>query len=274
MKSLFFHPSYLLAISFFGLSQFIGITIALSAYARATELPSTEGFTGLDFLIIFFFATIILLLLLKYVKKPIVFIILFYIAIVQGVWIFSSNLFEFPLSVGIFLVLIFSLYWFRNVLTHDILIIIAIAGIAAFFGLLIDPLSAITVLVILAMYDYWAVYKTKHMVKLFKGMAEKKVHFAYIIPLELKGLYTKLKHVNVGSGFFFLGTGDVALPLILAIASLKISLAAALWVSIGALGGYTLLYYIFVRNRGGKPMAGLPPIVTGSLVGFLIGYFF
>ncbi len=129
------------------------------------------------------------------------------------------------------------------------------------------------ILILLAFYDFWAVYKTKHMVKMFRGMAEAKVHLALIIPQTFFGLFQKVKNVSPTTEFMFLGTGDIVIPAILVVSALKISILSSFITGLGAILGFILLYAIFVTQEKREPMPGLPPIILGTLFGFLISFY-
>jgi presenilin-like A22 family membrane protease len=205
------------------------------------------------------------------VKKPWIITGLFYLAIAEGIWIFASAFYDFPFSLAFTASLLIFLFWFRNVLIHNIAIIIAIASISVIFGAQLSPHAVIFILLVLAVYDYWAVYRTRHMVEMFQGMAKQKVHFALIVPQRAKELYKKLKNVSVSKEFMFLGTGDIALPLILSISAITMGLRVSIWTSIGAIVGYILLFFIFTNQKEPQPMPGLPPIILGALIGYGIG---
>jgi len=134
------------------------------------------------------------------------------------------------------------------------------------------PSIIIIILMFLAVYDFLAVYKTKHMVEMFRKLVESKVYFSLIIPANFMSLFKKTKKVTPASEFMFLGTGDLALPAIFVVSALKISLKTSLLTALGAIFGLILLYIIFIAQKERQPMPGLPPIVLGSLVGFLVAF--
>jgi presenilin-like A22 family membrane protease len=173
----------------------------------------------------------------------------------------------FFLGIAILLWLIYD-----NVFIHDLIIILAISAIAVIFGTNITPSTGILILLFLAVYDYWAVYKTTHMVQMFKGLAESKVYFILIIPQTFKDLFKNIKFVSPQIDFMFLGTGDIALPTIFIVSCLQINLLTSLIT--GAILGFILLYIIFVTQKDKQPMPGLPPIVLGTLLGFLAAQIF
>jgi len=251
----------------------IGLALKLAAAQVAKDLVVTPSiFSGWYFLLLFVIATLIIIFILKYVKKPWLIQGLFYFAILEGLLIFSKAYFTYPayLYFLVFLVIVWLIY--KNVFVHNIVIVFAVSAISVIFGLSLSPSMAIIILLILAIYDFWAVYKTKHMIKMFKGLSESKVHFSLIIPEKYKGIFTKLKDVKMNSEFLFLGTGDLAIPAIFVVSALKISITTAFYTSLGAILGLIILYTLFVVQEHRKPMPGLPPIIMGCLVGYLISF--
>jgi len=271
----FFNFAFLLEVFLFAFAQLTAIGIALKLAEKAMAESETSslavGFGPLQFIIMFLLATAVLLLILRYFKKPWLIKGLFYLAIFQGLLIFTQAYFGWPDFLYVLGFLLFVWFIFRNVIAHNLVIVLAVAAIAVIFGLNLTPFAAVIILLFLAVYDYWAVYKTKHMVKMFSGMAKANVHFSLIIPFNFKGLLQKTKNVSPLTEFMFLGTGDVVLPAILVIASLKINIFTSLMVALGAILGLIVLHIIFILQKERAPMPGLPPIVLGSLLGFLAG---
>ncbi len=111
------------------------------------------------------------------------------------------------LAVGLITVRIFLpqyLIW-RNVSS-----IVATVGVGALLGASIGVLPVIVFLVLLSVYDYIAVFKTKHMVTMAKAVAKKNLSFTFALPTE--------KHQ------FELGTGDLVMPLVFSVSVLNDSL--------------------------------------------------
>lgn len=271
----FINFGFIFELFLYSFCLFLAIGIALNILSVSvigqTAILNTN-FTVWQFIITFIVATIAILLILKYFKRPWVLQILFYLAIIEGLFIFSQAYFSWPYDLIIMAVIL--AYWliFRNILMHDIMLVLVISGLSVILGFDLDIKSAIIILILIAVYDFWAVYKTKHMVKMFKGMAEKKVHFALIIPSEYKGLFNKVKDVIPQTQFMFVGTGDIAIPAIFIVTCLKINLLTSLITALGAIMGFIFLYILFVTQKERAPMPGLPPIVLGTLLGFLISF--
>ena len=79
-----------------------------------------------------------------------------------------------------------------------------------------------------------------------------------------------MKNVTPGEGFMILGSGDVALPLVLAASLVRTSLTQASVVAVFSLLGLILTHLIFTNQATRRPMAALPPIAAMSIIGYLV----
>jgi presenilin-like A22 family membrane protease len=158
----------------------------------------------------------------------------------------------------------------RNVLVHDIAIILAIAGISAEVGLAMSLPTILILITALSVYDVIAVYRTKHMVEMFKTLVHKGVFLAIIIPFFAKDFLQKTKNVEPGQNYVMLGTGDLAFPLIFAAAVLKTSFLSSLFVIAGAAIGVAIIYIMLITQVQRRAMPALPPIALCSVIAFLI----
>jgi|SRR3989344_1584220 len=162
----------------------------------------------------------------------------------------------------------------KNVLTHNLGIILGVAGIGSLLGLAIYPKTAIIIMVIFSFYDIVAVYVTGHMVKMAKTMMISGAVFGFIIPSKMRGfLYNKQEaqdQIGIDGQFMILGSGDIGLPVVLVSSIVRFSLPDAIIVAIFSLLGLLITHLIFVNQKERKPMAALPPIATMSIIGYLL----
>ncbi len=133
--------------------------------------------------------------------------------------------------------------------------------------------AAVIFLAVFAVYDYIAVYKTKHMVSLARIAVDEEMPMLFVIP-ENSGF--KMKNVtfeNRGEGnVLMLGFGDIALPSILVVSSALFDVSHIVFFTIfplaGALAGMVVLYFTNVN----RPAPGLPYINTGAIAGFILAF--
>ncbi len=156
--------------------------------------------------------------------------------------------------------------------------VILAAGVAAIFGISFGLLPALLLLLGLAIYDAWAVYRTGHMVDLADSVMDLKLPILLVMPKSWNYSFLEQgslnKQIESGEkrGALFMGLGDLVIPGALVVSS-KAALGWSVGISamIGSLAGYFILM-IFVMS--GRPQAGLPLLNGGAILGYLIGAFF
>jgi len=203
-------------------------------------------------------------------QGPSMFKLIFVIFIVSGTKQVFSAFFPFLIASIIALAILAIWLLMPIVIVHNIALLFAIAGISAAFGLSVSIQTMIFILGALSLYDVLAVYKTKHMVKMFKGMMNRGVLLAMIVPLKLRGFFEKTSNIKPQSGFMLLGTGDVAFPLIFAVTVMKESITASIFVVGGALVGVASVYALLLYQTQRRALPALPPIASGAILGFIL----
>lgn len=200
---------------------------------------------------------------------------LFLVLIVfSGTSVIMGTVLNPPWDIWVTFLIVAGFLYIKNVLAHNIAIILAIAGVGALLGLAISPGTAVITMVVLSFYDIIAVYVTRHMVSMAKGMIESGAIFGFIIPSQMRGFFSHKKEaqtqVGIGGQFMILGSGDIGLPVVLASSIVNYSLAGAIIVAMFSLVGLFLTHLIFVNQKERKPMAALPPIATMSIIGYFV----
>ncbi len=204
-------------------------------------------------------------------------------------------LFAFLFSWGIFIALIFwlpaifaiiisvtvGLSWFLTpkVWLHNLVLILAMVSLGAVFGRLISPWTVMILLLVLAVYDFFAV-RFGYMQWMTKKLTESSTLPAFVIPryasewgsnLKQSG-FTRLVEENpLERKYSILGGGDIGFPLLL-VSSVYFAynFTDAILVSLFSLLGLMFAYWIQAALLKGKPMPALPPIAVLSLVALLI----
>jgi presenilin-like A22 family membrane protease len=239
-----------------------------------------------SFLISFAFALALIFLLIK-IKKPIVLRIWFFVVIIIALGI-SFNSFFMKLSYAKYIALIFAVIFAyfkvfkRNILIHNLTELLVYPGIAVIFVFLLNLNMIIFLLLLISVYDIYAVWYAGFMQKMAKyQMNEVKVFGGFFVPyikredkikirelklMQKKGKKIKGKKVKVELGI--LGGGDVIFPLILAGVLLKVmGLIPALII----VGFSTIsLGILFITARKGKFYPAMPFLTIGCLLGLLV----
>lgn len=254
----------------------IGILTAL----ELTKFPQAFGeqmppISFWQFILNFAFAIClmgVILFLQKKLKKQskILLTALFLITVAMGS-IISLGVFIGDFAFLVIAVLIF--IWFKkpNVLLQNVLMVLGMAGAGSYLGVRLVPETVVLMLIVFSVYDYIAVYKTKHMVKMAKQMMEQGAILGLILPQNISDFVAPLKQVQPGGKrFFILGGGDIVFPLIFSVSLLSKGLTQAIIVAVFSLIGLFANIYFFDKQKARKPIPALPLIALFSIIGFLI----
>jgi len=251
--------------------------------------------------------TAVILLLVRYRKRNLakyvilgsifftvafVFIVPLYLA---TYWWLGVDLAGNVATIGAFLLAILIVYalvkypeWY---LVDTVGIAIA-AGVTAILGISFSILPAFLLLLGLAVYDAWAVYRSKHMVTLADEMTSQKLPILLVVPKKASYSYLEQKSLKeqIAKGeereAMFMGLGDIIIPGVLVVSAsiflrpdfgypditvlgLPGYLFVAIMTMVGALVGFTILMRFVVR---GNPQAGLPLLNGGAVAGYLASF--
>src|SRR5213596_4161714 len=194
-----------------------------------------------------------------------------------------ATVLAFTLAAGLVYLLVKFPEWY----VVDAIGITTAAGVTAILGISFGTLPAILLLIALAFYDAWAVYRTKHMITLADELTSQPLPILLVIPKragysfrDQKSLKTQLDSGEEREAMF-VGLGDLIIPGILAVSSftflnqnvglslgpLAPNAIVALLTVIGTLIGFIVLMRYVLK---GNPQAGLPLLNGGALLGFLL----
>lgn len=296
-----------------------GIERPEASFVQETVPPEVEIKTAIDvtqilFSILFAIAIATLLfLLLSKIKISILFRIWFtvvvficltlafslglYPAIGKNFVLMFGKTFSLAEIIAVPLAALFTFYkiFKRNIIIHNVSELFIYPGLAVIFLPLLNVLIAGILLVAIAIYDVWAVWKSKHMIKLAKFQMEHlKIFAGFFFPYiskkdrvkiqkmraamkkrekqeKKKGKKAKgkkMKEIKVKAQIAALGGGDVAFPLIFAgTVMLAYNVLAALVVVLCA----TLsLLYLFYISKKGKFYPAMLFLTPGCLLGLLL----
>jgi presenilin-like A22 family membrane protease len=262
----------------FGATMVLGLAAAYRHAANFSAEPILQAPAfGIEQVILLAILVSAFLLVLRSEKLGKYIIWILFIAFIWAGSQVISDLF-ITSSIGAFMGLLAVLLFFlwRTVLSHDFVIILALAGAGAVIGVSVSPTVGIIALVLLSFYDIIAVYRTKHMVRLAEGMIRAGAVSGFIIPSDFKSYLQDRREAmpRLGEHFMVLGSGDVVFPLIFASSLMRQSLAEAVTVAAFAVIGVFLTHVLFVGQKKRQAMAALPPIATMSLIGYVVALLF
>lgn len=185
------------------------------------ERPQTKGVASFLLLVVgLLIGTIILLLISKFGKFNI-----------WRAWYFLAVWLAMSIAFGVFLwkgyamilalALAFLKVYKRNPVIHNLTEIFVYSGIALLLAPILNLLWAFILLLIISAYDMFAVWKSKHMVKMALFQAKSEIFAGLFIP---RGKIVKIKEEKKEreisgkgkeeGGIAVLGGGDIAFPLI------------------------------------------------------------
>lgn len=238
------------------------------------ERLSVAPISWWQFLLAFGIGTAIVLGLIRIMHGGLFLRIFFLLALFSGTLITLSIFLSDIISIVLSLVLIASYVFYPYVWLHNLLLILTLPGIAATLGAALNPYTAAVLLIFMSAYDYIAVYKTKHMIRMAKAMIAGRAIFAMIFPEHWHGFKSRVSEAHPGEKFMMLGSGDFVFPIIMAISAYVISQVAPWLVFIITLFGLLLMHLIFVFQKVRRPMPALPPLAAFAILGFFIAVLF
>ncbi len=186
-------------------------------------------------------------------------------------------LLSFVLSAGLTIVL----HKFPEWYVIDIIGVIIGAGAASIFGISLAIFPTLLLLVLLAIYDYIAVYRTKHMIALAEGVMDLRLPILLVVPKHWNYSFLAEKFDKEEREAFFMGLGDAVMPTLLVVSAnffVKANLynlpfiggvnLPAIGAILGTFLGFAVLMVFVIK---GKPQAGLPFLNGGVILGYVAG---
>jgi len=305
----------LIIIGIFFLSQIIGLFIVdkyidytqTTPEARAAgnitwqqlpysiERPQVEESNSYLFIIAaIVFGTIILLVLIRY-KVYRLWKFWYFLSVLLCLSIaFSAFI---PQTYSLFLGLLFALIkiFKPNIFIHNFTELFIYGGLAAIFVPIINLYSVVILLILISGYDFWAVYKSKHMVQLARFQTDTKMFAGLFIPYELNKTQiterekstSSIKRITLNSSKIktqlktkkrliitpssrnaILGGGDVGFPLIFAGVIMKsFGMQKAFVIPIASAIALLLL---LLYSKEDKFYPAMPVLTLGCFIGYFI----
>jgi len=289
-------------LGMFLITQFIGLYVINHYSHEENKLPfgmenpkleNDSDYYSLFPSIIFAFVFAVLLLFLlnkfdaAFILKTWFFIIIIIalsisFSVVTSKLGFEKTFFQIPLfAVAIALPLALVKVYKREFIIHNITELFIYPGIAAVFVPLLNVVTIIFLLVLISIYDMWAVWKSGIMQKMAKYQIEKlNIFGGFFIPylskkdeLKFKNMAkSELKKKKIKVNLAILGGGDVIFPIITAgVMFVRFGFISALFVILGAALG---LSYLFFFSEKEKFYPAMPFISAGIFLGMIASYFF
>ncbi len=287
----------------FIVTQIIGLYINQHYLAEENNLPygleppQVTDETAVSFLvslIISFVIAILLVIALMSIKYAWIMRTWFFVVIVLGLGItinaFMSKI-AYPNSWIIALIVAAILGYFkifkRDIFVHNVTELLIYPGISAIFVPIFNIWTIIILLIIISLYDIWAVWHSGIMQKMAKFQINKlKLFSGFFVPYADKEARDKIallkqkyknskipesviKKKKIKVNLAILGGGDVIFPIIAAGVALKTF--SSIWASVFVIIGATIaLFYLFLFSKKKKFYPAMPFITAGIFLGLLI----
>ncbi len=250
----------------------------------AFENPDSLGNIIFFLILMMVFTVILLILIKKKVRWIISAIIAFSLAMVIFYVVLALTLPFIPeaaaYAIGILaaVCVILLLKFYPEWYIIDAVGLVTSAGCAAIFGISLSPLPVIVLLVLLIIYDYVAVHRTKHMLTLADGVMQQKMPIMFLVPKSRRYSYRRAGLSIQGEeerSAYMIGLGDMIMPGILIVSAQVYASGIAFFgvtlPAIGALlGAMVGLCLLAIPMRSGKPQPGLPLINSCTILGFIV----
>src|SRR3989344_7117763 len=230
--------------------------------------PVTESASFIPIIIGVLVGTVLVLLLAKY-RKP----------NWWRTWFFASVTLTMTIAFAAFLkaelafMLAAGLAYFKivkpNVFIHNITELFIYSGIAAIFVPVMNVFSATVLLLLISGYDVFAVWKSKHMIKLADFQANSRVFAGLAIPNK-KQLSPKRQKAPASklAAAAILGGGDIAFPMLFAGTLLK-SFSFPQVLLVVATATMALAVLLFIAKKG-RFYPAMPVLTIGCLIGYWV----
>ena len=206
------------------------------------------------------------------------------------------QLYDIPFLVGVILALLLMvlLYFHSEWYVVNTVGILVGAGVIVMLGVAFVPGLIMIFMILAAVYDAWAVYRSKHMLELADTMIGLQLPILLVAPQD-KGYsfkdektkmvektdvqYVPQSHKTMepvkkkSKEALFMGLGDIIFPGMLVLSAVQwletdYSFEIAIFTLAGSLLGYLALMSYVAR---GKAQAGLPLLNGGAILGYLVG---
>lgn len=246
--------------------------VEFAALPYNIERPVVEESTSYGYILAAILIGTILVLILMRFKKVLIWKSWFFLSVVL---VLTVSLAAFlPQNVAFILAIILAIWkiFKRNIIIHNLTEVFIYGGLAAIFVPIMNVFSAIMLLIAISIYDMFAVWKSKHMVKMAKFQTQTKVFAGLLIPYHKAAKKGKL----IRSKNAILGGGDIGFTLIFAGVVMK-NLMLTNPVHIAFLKACVVpvtvtlaLLLLFLKGREDRFYPAMPFLSAGAVIGYAI----
>ncbi|MEK6835730.1 MAG: hypothetical protein AABX55_01790, partial [Nanoarchaeota archaeon] len=224
------------------------------------QRPELEERTSfIPIFITILFATILALILIRF-RALLLWKLWFFISIAFTLAVSFSTFFNQFYALILAILLALAKLFRINIIINNVIEMFIYGGLAAIFVPLFNLFSIGIFLLLISAYDAYAVFKSKHMIKLAKFQTKAKLFTGLHVPYKAKG---EKKYTAA-----ILGGGDIGFTLFFAGVILKeFNILAAIITSLIITLSLVVLFFI---GKKGKFYPAMPVLSLGCLIAYLI----
>ncbi len=280
---------------FFAITQIIGIYSGMVLVTGAAEseeiqafsiapMPENDPLNAVCFIGYILFGAVMIILVARFYKGVVLFKLLELVVIVSASTIVFFTIGISLLSLGFVKSILFGAAAgiavgaakFFTARAKNTAAIISSAGVGALFGFSLGFLPTVLFVILLSIYDYIAVFKTKHMIEMARELSTRQLSFAVTAkslpkrkPKEKREQYVD-RAMQEGERLD-LGTGDLSVPVMISVSAFSLG-ASGLVYSLAVAAGSTLAIYMLLRfvSKQKVFLPALPPICLGGMLALLL----
>lgn len=293
MKHNLFAISFLVIV--FLLAQVVGLAVT-AHYMEKPQLPlkierpavpeKQQSYTFIPIFIFILIATALGLLIIKFSMMRLWkfwFLLSVWLCLTISFSAFINEMFAIAIAVVLALLKVFR----PSVIIHNFTEIFIYGALAAIFVPILNVIAVIVLLALISIYDYIAVRRTKHMIKLAKFQGKSRMFAGLLLPYKRKAAVQKPSgEISIGkvvkpikaagkapkekTGIAILGGGDIGFPLLFAGAVMKqFGLGFFdLRTFIVPLFAAASLFLLFLFSSNKKFYPAMPYLSAGCLIGY------
>jgi len=235
--------------------------------------PEIQGFETFVWLISATAISTVMVLIIVWLKKVNWWKSLFFISVFLTIALALGTLmdptFAFLLA---FIIAVWKIYR-PNAIIHNVAQVLMFSGIAVLLVPLFDLIWIVVLLIVISLYDVYAVYKSKHMVKMALFQVKSKLFAGISLPLKKVKKGRRKRKVKAA----IIGGGDVAFPLLFAGVVMENLIKLGLAIEIAFLKTLIIpiivsltLIVLFLKGGEGKFYPGMPFLTAGCLIAYAI----
>lgn len=273
-------------VGMFLLAQVVGLGV-INSYISAKsadgsvdwkELPSIAGYglerpdvapeTSVLYIVLALLIGTVLILLIVRWNKVVLWKLWFWLAVVLCLHIALGAFLPSAYALTLALLLATLKILKPGIIVHNATELFIYGGLAVIFVPLLTPITALILLLLISVYDMYAVWRSQHMAKMAQFQAQSGIFAGLLLPygkhrLIFKGPVKKSENVRTA----ILGGGDIGFPLIFAGVVMKTAgMAPAISI---ALGATLALLGLLVYGQKNRFYPAMPFLTAGCLLGWL-----